>query len=66
MTENATAEPATISIVDIKNLLAIIDFAAKRGAFHAKEFGAISEVYNKVESFVSSQEPAVAEPAQGV
>ena len=66
MTENATAEPVSITITDIRNLLAIIDVASKRGAFHTKEFGAISEVYNKVELFVSSQEPVASDQAQGV
>lgn len=62
MTENATTPPvATISLSDIKNLLAIIDVASKRGAFNTKEFGAIHEAYTKVENFVNAQEPKTEE-----
>lgn len=61
MTENTTPEPASISIADIRNLLAIIDAAAKRGAFNTKEFGAIYEAYTKVENFVNSQDPKTEE-----
>ena len=67
MTENATATEPTLSLVDIRNLLAIIDLASKRGAFQTKEFVAIGEIYSKVEAFVDSKEPktAPAEETQG-
>ena len=65
MTENAP-EP-TLSIADIRNLLAIIDVASKRGAFQTKEFVAVGEIYAKVEAFLDSKEPrtAPAEETQG-
>jgi endonuclease I len=57
MTENATAPEPTLSIADIRNLLAIIDVASKRGAFQTKEFVAVGEIYAKVEAFLDSKEP---------
>lgn len=64
-----TAPPqdaATITTDDIRNLLNIVDAAAKRGAFSVKEFTAIGELYSKVDVFLSSKEVKAApttEPA---
>lgn len=46
-----------LNISDIRNLLLIVDGAAKRGAFSAKEFAAIGEVYARVDAFVTSHMP---------
>jgi len=58
-------QPPSLSIDDLRNLLAIIDLASKRGAFLPKEFGPIGEVYNKVDAFLAStvQAPPAAPPA---
>jgi len=57
----APAQPA-IGIVDLRNLLAIVELASRRGAFLPKEFGPIGETYNKVEAFLASTEPPAQAP----
>ena len=68
MTESAS--PPSLNISDLKNLLLIVDAASKRGAFSAKEFTAIGEVYGKVEAFIAASSPpetteAASETTQG-
>ena len=56
MPENTNESPQ-LSVNDLKNLLAIIDVASKRGAFQTKEFAAIGDVYARVETFVNATLP---------
>ena len=56
MPENTNESPQ-LSVNDLKNLLAIIDVASKRGAFQTKEFAAIGDVYARVEAFVNATLP---------
>lgn len=65
MPENTNDTPPSLSVNDLKNLLAIIDVASKRGAFQTKEFGAIGEVYGRVEAFVNFTAPEATEETQG-
>jgi hypothetical protein len=54
---NQTAE-TNISITDIANAYAIIDLAAKRGAFQATELQAVGTVVNKLKSFLDGVQAA--------
>lgn len=55
-TEQAQQAPE-LTIIDLQNIRAIIDLAAKRGAFGAGEMAAIGGVYNKLESFLAAVVP---------
>ena len=49
----ATAAPQPeLSINDLQNLRAIIDTAAKRGAFQANEMAAVGSVYDRLNNFL--------------
>lgn len=50
---NQTAE-TNITITDVANAYAIIDLAAKRGAFQATELQAVGTVVNKLKSFLDA------------
>jgi len=52
--ENTIIEKETISIVDLKNILIIIDKCAVRGAFKADEMKSIGELYNKIMEIVKN------------
>jgi hypothetical protein len=54
---NQTAE-TNISITYIANAYAIIDLAAKRGAFQATELQAVGTVVNKLKSFLDGVQAA--------
>ena len=57
-------KPTELTIVDLQNLKAIIDVAAKRGAFSAGEMAAVGTVYNKLDTFLNSVVPAQTENNQ--
>lgn len=59
---------SNITISDLNDLKNIVDIAARRGAFHAKEMASVGAVYNKLEAFlesVTSQNQSTEEPPQG-
>jgi len=59
----APAAPAPeLSISDLQNLRAIVDTAARRGAFQAAEMSAIGAVFDRVNAFLNAVAPAA--PAQ--
>lgn len=49
-----------LTIVDLQNLRAIIDVAARRGAFGASEMAAIGNVFNKLDTFLQVAAPQAA------
>jgi hypothetical protein len=70
---NQSAE-ANVTITDIANAYAIIDLAAKRGAFQATELQAVGTVVNKLKAFLDAVQASQAanaapttapEPAEG-
>ena len=65
--ENKPAEqPATapadanqttgLSVGDLTNIAMIFDVASRRGAFKAEEMATVGTVYNKLKSFLDSQQ----------
>ena len=59
----APAAPAPeLSISDLQNLRAIVDTAARRGAFQAAEMSAVGAVFDRVNAFLNAVAPAA--PAQ--
>jgi len=58
----ATAPAPELSISDLQNLRAIVDTAARRGAFQAAEMSAIGAVFDRVNAFLNAVAPAA--PAQ--
>jgi hypothetical protein len=70
---NQTAD-TNITITDVANAYAIIDLAAKRGAFQATELQAVGTVVNKLRAFLDAIQAArsanaetqeVSAPAEG-
>jgi hypothetical protein len=51
-----------LSISDLQNLRAIVDTAARRGAFQAAEMTAVGAVFDRVNAFLNAVAPAA--PAQ--
>lgn len=58
--EGQQASPE-LTIVDLQNIRAIIDVAAKRGAFGAAEMGAVGGVFTKLDTFLAAAAPAATE-----
>lgn len=52
-----------LSIVDLQNLRAIIDTAAKRGTFQANEMAVVGTVYDRLNAFLVAVLPKPAETA---
>lgn len=65
--QNQTEQaPINVTVQDVANAYAIIDLAAKRGAFQATELQAVGTVANKLKAFldaVSAAQQAQAEAA---
>ena len=64
--EQAAPAAPEFSIADLQNLRAIVDLAAKRGAFSAAEMSAVGQVFDRLNAFlnaVAPQQPA--QPAEG-
>lgn len=54
----APAAPAPeLSISDLQNLRAIVDTAARRGAFQAAEMSAVGSVFDRVNAFLNAVAP---------
>jgi len=53
-TQEAGTNQPTVTIQDVANAYAIIDLAAKRGAFQATELQAVGTVANKLKSFLDA------------
>ena len=58
---NTPAATPELSISDLQNLRAIVDTAARRGAFAANEMSAVGAVFDRVNAFLNSVAPP-AEP----
>jgi hypothetical protein len=52
----APAQPE-LTIVDLQNIKAIFDVAARRGTFAAGEMASIGTVYNKLSGFLDAVAP---------
>lgn len=63
MTTETTQEPTTpeLTLIDLQNIRAIIDVAAKRGAFAANEMASLGAVYSKLDAFLNAAAPATTE-----
>lgn len=59
----AEAAPVTVTVQDVANAYAIIDLAAKRGAFQATELQAVGTVANKLKAFLDAVAAAQKEQA---
>lgn len=63
--ENQTQQEPTkapdLTIVDLQNIRAIIDMAARRGAFGGAELTSVGTVFNRLDSFLNSVVPAADE-----
>ena len=46
-----------LNIVDLQNLRAILDTAARRGAFSAQEMTGVGSVYDRLNAFISAVTP---------
>lgn len=64
MTEEVTQpeaqQPATgpeLTVVDLQNIKAVLDVAARRGAFQAGELEAVGATYNKLAKFLEAVTP---------
>lgn len=53
-----TTADTNITVTDIANAYAVIDLAAKRGAFQATELQAVGTVVNKLKSFLDAIQAA--------
>lgn len=47
-----------LTIVDLQNIKAVLDVAARRGAFQAGEMEAVGNTYNKLARFLEAVAPA--------
>lgn len=54
MTTEQEKQSTDLTIVDLQNIRAIIDVAARRGAFGGSELTAVGTVFNKLDSFLKS------------
>lgn len=53
-----TQQPSPdLTIVDLQNMRAIIDVAARRGAFGAAEMTAVGAAFNKLDAFLNAVAP---------
>lgn len=52
-----------LTIVDLQNIKAVLDVAARRGAFQAGELEAVGATYNKLAKFLEAVAPAATEGA---
>lgn len=58
--EQPAASSPELTITDLQNLRAIVDVAAKRGAFGAAEMSSIGAVFTKLDTFLNAVAPTVA------
>jgi hypothetical protein len=52
------AESPQLNLVDLQNLRAVVDVAARRGAFGAAEMASVGAVFTKLDSFLNANLPA--------
>jgi len=65
--EIPAAQTPQLGINDLKNLLAIVDMATRRGAFPANEMSAVGATFDRVSAFLNSlstDETPAAAPAE--
>lgn len=55
-TQNTQAQPE-LHITDLQNLRAIVEVAAKRGAFAANELTSVGAVFDKLSAFLAAAAP---------
>lgn len=63
-TEAATSQPE-LSITDLQNLRAIVETAARRGAFAAQEMTAVGAVFDRLNAFLTAVAPTPATTNDG-
>lgn len=56
--ENVQTSPPELTVVDLQNLRAIVDVAARRGAFGAAEMSSVGAVFSRLENFLNAVAPA--------
>lgn len=61
----AEAAPVSVTVQDVANAYAIIDLAAKRGAFQATELQAVGTVANRLKAFLDAVQAAQTAQAEG-
>lgn len=62
MSENNQEKVQTtpeLTVIDLQNLRAIIDIAARRGAYGAAEMASVGAAFNRLESFLKAVAPQV-------
>ena len=66
MENQQTQQPnPELTVVDLQNMRAIIDVAARRGAFGAAEMTAVGTAFNKLDAFLNSVAPEKQDQASG-
>lgn len=55
--EAAQAPQPELNIVDLQNIRAIVDTAARRGAFSAQEMSSVGGVFDKLNAFINAVTP---------
>lgn len=65
-TQPEVQQPAgpELTVVDLQNIKAVLDVAARRGAFQAGELEAVGATYNKLAKFLEAVAPKQDEAAQ--
>ena len=53
-------QAAELTIIDLQNIRAILDVAARRGAFGGAELTSVGTVFNKLDTFLKSVEKSEA------
>lgn len=68
-TTTEAAEPISLQLPDLQGLAQVVNLAASRGAFQAKEMEAVGALYNKLTAFLDqvakSQEDAAEKTEEG-
>lgn len=52
-----SAQPPSLSIQDLQNLLMVVDLASTRGAFRGPEMSQVGQVFDKLNTFLQSVVP---------
>lgn len=62
--ENQEQKQPELSLSDLKNIRILLDVASKRGAFGAAELSSVGAVFDRLNIFLNSVEPAPLDAAQ--